>query len=150
MKVDELVHRSGLVKTKKQLDSLKSQGFKAIISLEEMNIPLQSYAKKIGIKIYNISIPEYEVPTMRETLKMIAAVERTKRTGAKTLIHCEQGRQRSGVMSTLYLASKGMHPLQAYHLHDYGSSQIQKQFIMEKGPSLAEMMKKRVARKLRR
>jgi protein-tyrosine phosphatase len=142
-KVDDSVSRSGLITSKKELVKLSREGYKSIVSLEVMDPTLQSFAKKLGIRVYNIPIDDYEAPTMRETLRMIAAIERTKRTGGKTLIHCMQGKQRSGTMLTLYLASQGMHPLQAYHLHDRGISDRQKEFIMEKGFGLGEMMKKR-------
>ncbi len=145
-KVDDLVSRSGLITSKKELVRLARDGYKSIVSLEVIDPTLQSFAKKVGIKVYNIPIDDYEAPTMTETLRMIAATERARKNGGKLLIHCLHGKQRSGTMSTLYLASRGMHPLQAYHLHDNGISERQKEFIMEKGFDLAEMMKKRNAK----
>ncbi len=148
--VDELVSRSGLITSKKELVRLAREGYKSIVSLEVIDPTLQSFAKKVGIKIFNIPIDDYEAPTMRETLRMIAATERARRNGGKLLIHCLHGKQRSGTMSTLYLASRGMHPLQAYHLQGSRVSDVQKEFIMEKGPTLAELMKKRNAKRLRK
>ncbi|MFA6269415.1 MAG: dual specificity protein phosphatase family protein [archaeon] len=148
--VDDLVNRSGIITSKKELVTLARQGYKSIISLEALDPALQSFAKKVGIKVYNIPIDDYEAPTMRETLRMIAAIERTRALGAKTLIHCQHGKQRSGTMATLYLASKGMHPLQAYHLHDYGISDRQKEFIMKNGTVLAELVKKRTVRRIQK
>jgi protein tyrosine/serine phosphatase len=140
-KVDEYVERSGIIKEKKELEDLVRKGFKSIVSLESIDLSLQAHAKKIGLKIYNIPIDDYEAPTKREVLKIIAIIEKTKKSG-KTLVHCHHGKQRSGIISALYLASKGTHPLQAYHLHDYGMSQRQKKFLLEKGNDFNQLIKK--------
>ncbi|MBN2517829.1 MAG: dual specificity protein phosphatase family protein [Candidatus Altiarchaeota archaeon] len=136
--VDENVFRSGIPDSFKDLEFLKGKGISAIVSLEPMEESMQKKAREMGIRVANIHIDEEVPPTDKEVLRALGFINHNIKKGGKVLIHCEHGKQRSGTLSALYLASRGVEPLRAYWEHGTHMTQRHKNFLLDRGELLRQ------------
>ena len=132
--VDNTVFRSSMPITKADIEQLHNLGINTIFSLEDMPEEARKAAQEKGLHIIPIPVPDESIPKPRQVAYFLNLVESEKKKGCKCVVHCQAGRERTGVMVALYLVrEKGMHPLIAYNHVRTVEPGLQKNFILEFG-----------------
>ena len=101
-KVDNLLYRGGQPHIK-GWGKIKSLKIKTIINLQDENkkfLKEKELADNAGINLYNLPMSVYKEPTDEQVLKFLEIV--LKKSNQPVFVHCDSGRDRTGVMVALY------------------------------------------------
>lgn len=136
--IDEHVFRSAKPDKPTQMDFLKYKDFSGIVSLDRMTPDMVAKAKSAGMEILDMPWDEECPPEDDEVKAAMGFIDSHVKKGGKVLIHCNEGRQRTGTLAALYRIHRGEHPILAYGKEDYGISQRHKEFILGRGTELVK------------
>ncbi len=95
---------------KPTIDELQQQGIKAALNLESGSqvigdsLPLLEAmaCEAIGIKVYPHPLGGILLPTLEELKVAVVFLKRQKKNVIPTLIHCEHGHERTGIVVASY------------------------------------------------
>ena len=85
------------------LDLLKSQGYKTIINFENDQAAIdaeKAYAAKLGFKFLSYPMNAWSVPDDAQVNEVLKAMNDLK--NFPMFIHCQHGRDRTGMVSAIY------------------------------------------------
>lgn len=88
------------------LSALHNTGVKAIISLLEDEIGLDTYTKN-NFKSKWIPIADDSAPTLKQVSDLVEYIDKQLDQNCPVAIHCKGGKGRTGTMLAAYLISKG-------------------------------------------
>ena len=89
------------------LDWLYHQmGIRSIISLHPLAPKDQVYAENLGFKITTVSIKDYTSGTPDQRTQAVEAIRTSLSQSKPTLVHCDGGLGRTGMILALYLVRK--------------------------------------------
>jgi atypical dual specificity phosphatase len=92
----------------------RHQGIRAIISLERLQPQDLETAKQLGFQLVTISIPDFTPGSSAQREQVLTAIDTFQRIGLPTLVHCQGGLGRTGMILALYLIRyKGVLPQDA-------------------------------------
>ncbi len=89
------------------LDRLKVQGYKAIISFENNAQAIaaeKQYAEKLGFKFFSYPMNAWNKPNDSQINEVL--MQMSEKQNYPLFIHCEHGRDRTGLVSALYRVLK--------------------------------------------
>ncbi|MFW9984154.1 MAG: dual specificity protein phosphatase family protein [Candidatus Odinarchaeota archaeon] len=90
------------------------QGIRAIISLERFKPQDLETAKQLGFQLVTIPIPDFTSGSLAQREQVLTAIETFQKIGLPTLVHCQGGLGRTGMILALYLVQyKGVLPQDA-------------------------------------
>lgn len=90
------------------------QGIRAIISLERFQPHDLETAKKLGFQLVTVPIPDFTPGSLAQREQVLTAIDTFKKIGLPTLVHCQGGLGRTGMILALYLVQfNGVHPQDA-------------------------------------
>jgi len=142
--VDEALCRSALPLTPEEIDFLHSHGVKSIVSMESMPREAFERAKHLGIKVFSFPhVTSDSLPTEKEAKHFFQIIQLTKKSKGKVLVHCNMGRQRTGLMVAVYLTAKGENPLRAYQLA--GTAEVEVKAPLAKNSKTLRSMFKEIS-----
>lgn len=96
------LYGSELPKTQEDLDYIKKQGIKVIISLEETINELAEHSTlKTDFEHIELYITDYGVPQTEQIEKFLEVFSKAKEEKKSVLVHCYAGCGRTGVMLAL-------------------------------------------------
>ncbi|MEM1943629.1 MAG: dual specificity protein phosphatase family protein [Candidatus Caldarchaeum sp.] len=98
--IDGKIAASGLPSRKKHMRYLKSRGVSAIISLTEQPLPKHLVD---GFTYLHFPLKDHQPADAPTLMKIVEAVETLLSRGHKTLIHCQAGHGRTGMVLTAFL-----------------------------------------------
>lgn len=101
--VEEGLTRGGRP-TQKDLEWLRSQGFKTIINLEDSDSAVaqeKKWADKLGFDTVNAPMDVFETPSETKTAQLLAILNDPLVNGP-IYIHCKEGRDRTGLLVGLH------------------------------------------------
>lgn len=88
------------------LEELKELGIGAVVSLDEVGIPLYLMAD-LDLHHLHLPIPDFGVPTMEQADEFVDFVRHEKAAGRQVAVHCGAGYGRTGTMLACYLVAEG-------------------------------------------
>ena len=88
------------------MEFLKDEGISVIITLTEEPLS-EAVVEEFGFAYHHIPVADFAAPTARQIDQFIRVVEKARKTGAKSVVHCLAGRGRTGTMLACYLVSQG-------------------------------------------
>jgi atypical dual specificity phosphatase len=87
------------------------QGIRAIISLERLQPQDLETAKQLGFQLVTVPIPDFTPGSLVQREQVLTAIDTFKKIGLPTLVHCQGGLGRTGMILALYLVQfNGVHP----------------------------------------
>ncbi|MFX0078925.1 MAG: dual specificity protein phosphatase family protein [Candidatus Hermodarchaeota archaeon] len=90
------------------------QGIRAIISLERLQPQHLETAKQLGFQLVTVPIPDFTPGSLAQREQVLTAIDTFKRIVLPTLVHCQGGLGRTGMILALYLVlHKGVLPQDA-------------------------------------
>jgi atypical dual specificity phosphatase len=91
-----------------------SQGIRAIISLERLQPQDLETAKQLGFQLATFPIPDFTAGSKTQREQVLTAINTFQKIGLPTLVHCQGGLGRTGMILALYLVQyKGFQPQDA-------------------------------------
>jgi tyrosine-protein phosphatase SIW14 len=85
------------------IDRLKEMGIKTIINLRDsndQNISEEGEAKALGMKYFNIPLPNFDRPDDKAVSQILALI--TAAENQPVFVHCKRGADRTGTIIALY------------------------------------------------
>lgn len=90
------------------------QGIRAIISLERLQPQDLETAKHLGFQLVTVPIPDFTPGSLAQREQVLTAIDTFQKIGLPTLVHCQGGLGRTGMILALYLVlNNGIHPQDA-------------------------------------
>ena len=109
--IDEPVLLGSSNPTDADLTHLMADGFSVIVCLLDLDEYLPAYdrddAGAAGWEWHNISIRDFEAPTL-EQIEQFLAIVSTSIPSKKVIVHCRGGIGRTGTMAAAYWITKGL------------------------------------------
>lgn len=137
----------GIPFSQENLEALKAQGVRAIVTLTEHPLPVTtSLLSSLGLETLHVPVVDQNPPTRAQAQDVLAFVTRMKAEGKPVYVHCHAGIGRTGTMlHALYLLSgmtldeakhriKSTRPTSQYLM----LSDIQKEFLEALAAELAQ------------
>ncbi len=91
-----------------------SKGIRAIVSLEPLKPIDQRKARQLGFEVVTIPIPDFTAGSLEQRKHIKNTITRLLTVGLPTLIHCQGGLGRTGMILAIYLVqAKGFSPQSA-------------------------------------
>lgn len=100
-------HPAGAGDLRRALQSLVDEGIGALISLDEMGVPLH-YIAEFGLHYLHVPVPDFGVPTFEEAARVVEFIQQQRNAGKPVAVHCHAGYGRTGTLLACYLVSQGM------------------------------------------
>jgi atypical dual specificity phosphatase len=91
---------------RKALETFKEAGIAVIVSLTETELSPAVLAE-FDVEYHHLPVRDFGAPTPEQIDRFVSTVQRARKAGVKTLVHCFAGRGRSGTMAACYLVSLG-------------------------------------------
>lgn len=92
----------------------RQQGIRAIISLERLQPQDLETAKQLGFQLVTVPIPDFTPGSLAQREQVLTAIDTFRKIELPTLVHCQGGLGRTGMILALYLVQyKGVHPQDA-------------------------------------
>ncbi len=88
-----------------------TQGIRAIISLEPLKPPDLDRAKRLGFQVLTVEISDFTAGSPEQRNRVIQAIDDFYAKNLATLIHCQGGLGRTGMILAIYLVQRhGIEP----------------------------------------
>lgn len=88
-----------------------TQGIRAILSLQPLTPKNLQQAQQLGMQVRTITIPDFTAGSPEQRKTVLQAIDEFQATNLPTLVHCQGGLGRTGMILALYLVQrKGMSP----------------------------------------
>ncbi len=100
-------HPSTYGDLRQALQELLDKGIGALVSLDEVGIPLHAVAE-YGFPYLHLPIPDFGAPSMDQARQFVEFVEQQRQNRRAVAVHCHAGYGRTGTMLACYLVTQGL------------------------------------------
>ncbi|MCX7625333.1 MAG: dual specificity protein phosphatase family protein [Candidatus Sumerlaeaceae bacterium] len=108
-------HPAGAGDLRQALQSLVDEGIGALISLDEMGVPLH-YIAEFGLHYLHVPVRDFGTPSFEEATRVVEFIQQQRQAGRSVAVHCHAGYGRTGTLLSCYLVSQGMPAREALKL----------------------------------
>lgn len=89
------------------LHELTSVGIRALVSLTEMPLPTKAI-QAAELSYLHLPVEDFTAPSIEQVKQFVAFVNKTRKDGGATAVHCLGGIGRTGTMLACFLVADGL------------------------------------------